>query len=228
MEDGVRVLRADLHREISVTASRFEPVPGEARHPGEAGRPRPLQPETPVEQRGAHPDGDRQPVLRAPHRRHVRILRGDPGGEDTGPHGQLPQERRQLLPVPCEHVEGHETAEPLLRGQDPRLVRAVERHQALVGSRRGDAGSRSRRHRADQSRASHDTRGTPYESSSAETRVSALVTFRHGRSLFARRTGCSVPLTSTAPSTSSAPLPPCGVVRLGREAERRGVRPLIG
>ncbi|CAM5399846.1 Vitamin B12 import system permease protein BtuC [Streptomyces cyaneofuscatus] len=182
--DGVRVPGTDLHREIAVTAPRVEPVPGELRHRDEPGRPCPRQPVPPVEQRGTHPDGDGQPVLRAPYRRHVRVQRGDPGRQGAAPHGQLLQESRQFGPVPRQHVEGGETTEPLLPGEDPRLVRPVELHPPVAGAGAGRrrAGSGPHRHRAGQARGPHDTRGSPHEDPSAGTRIPALVTFRHGRS----------------------------------------------
>ncbi len=198
MEDGVRVLGADLHREITVAPSRVEPVSRERGHRDESGRPGVREPVPSVEERGPHADGDGQPVFRAPHRCHLGVQRCHPGSQGAAPHGQPPEELHQLRPVAGEDVKGGEAAERLLPGDDPGLVRAVERHPARLRCRwtAHRADRIARRHRPGQRHGSGEPRGATGEGAPAGIRTLVLDTFRHVRTLH----GSGGPLPRPSPS----------------------------
>ncbi len=136
VQHGVGAARGQLQAQVPAALSRVQVVVGERGHRGQQGRLAPSQAVAVVEQRGAHPDRDGQPVRdhgRAEHpgvRRRgagARGRRGAARGQEPGPAGQRAQQLGQLTAAVRGDSARHHQGLPLRLGHDAGLVHAVER-----------------------------------------------------------------------------------------------------
>ena len=136
VHDRVALTRADLQEDVAAGPRRVELVVGERGHRGQLARARRSQPVSPVEQRPAERDRDRQRVGAVDRPEDARVGRRvvdllDTDGVALREEPRLHRERlerlEQDLPVRRDAVERHECGLVLPGREDPRLVGPIER-----------------------------------------------------------------------------------------------------